>query len=173
MKRTDTVADVAAAWANAYTTHDVESAVAQLAPSVTAISPLTEAFRFSGRAQVESMLRAQFDVIQDAAVHTTIVGTAVISMYFRAACAGVAFEENQLLRTGEDGLITELTLFGRPLPGLVQVMSRIGPELCRRQNRRVLGMAVAATSLPLAGMVKSGDRLLVPLAAPDRARIKA
>src|SRR5687768_11146410 len=48
----------------------------------------------------------------------------------------------QLLRLNPDGLIREITFFGRPLPALTEVMAGIGPRLLRRQRRPGLARLV-------------------------------
>lgn len=57
------------------------------------------------------------------------------ALFYYAHTGNQAIEEAQLLRLDNGGLITEITLFGRPLPGLTAVMADIGPRLLRRQNR--------------------------------------
>jgi len=56
------------------------------------------------------------------------------------------------MRVDRDGLITELTLFGRPLPGVTAVMAAIGPALLRRQGRPAMAYGVGAATRPLAAM---------------------
>jgi hypothetical protein len=63
---------------------------------------------------------------------------------------------------------SELTLFGRPLPGLTAVMARIVPEILRAQRRLVMARVVAAATGPLAALTKLGEQRLVPLADPSR-----
>ena len=77
-------------------------------------------------------------------------------------------EEAQLLRLDGDGLIREITLFGRPLPALTAVMSGIGPRIARHQGRRGLAAFLRLNTAPLHAMVTFGDRRVVPLAAPPR-----
>jgi hypothetical protein len=76
----------------------------------------------------------------------------------------------QLLRLDPAGLIRELTLFGRPIPGLAAVMADIGPRLLQRQGRPGLARIVNLATRPLAVITRLGERRLVPLADPDRVK---
>jgi hypothetical protein len=95
------------------------------------ISPLTAAFRFTGREQVTEMFHAAFGVIDNIGYHTEIGDDTTRALFYRGRCRGQDFEEAQLLRFADAGQTQEVTLFGRPLPGLTAVMRGIGPELMR------------------------------------------
>lgn len=112
------------------------------------------------------MLSAAFEVISDIRYHTEVGGEATRALFYYGRCGGQRFEEAQLLRFDPDGLITELTLFGRPLPGVTAVMAAIGPALLRRQGRPGMANVIAAATKPLATMTRLGEAHLVPLAKP-------
>jgi hypothetical protein len=139
-----------------------------LAEEIEVISPLTAQFRFRGRDQARDMLTAAFEVIDDIRYHTEVGDGAARALFYRARCGKEQIEEAQLLRFSAQGLIAELTLFGRPLPGLTAVMASIGPVLLRRQGRAGLAIAVAAATRPLAVTTRLGEHRLVPLADPGR-----
>jgi hypothetical protein len=141
-----------------------------LATNVTVISPLTAQFRFHGRDEAREMLIAAFEVIRDIRFHTEVGDASTRALFYHAHAGNQALEEAQLLRLDADGLITEITLFGRPLPGLTAVMADIGPRLLRRQNRPGLARLVTLATTPLAAMTRLGERHLVPLADPARRR---
>lgn len=61
------------------------------------ISPLTAAFRFTGREQVTEMFRAAFTVIDKISYHTEIGDGATRARIYRGRCRGQEFEEAQLL----------------------------------------------------------------------------
>ena len=90
------------------------------------------------------------------------------ALFYHGRCGREQFEEAQLLRLDSDGFIVELTLFGRPLPGLTAVMAGIGPLLLQRQGRPGMSRVVGAATKPLAALTRLGDARLVPQADPAR-----
>lgn len=155
-----------AAWRVAGEAGDVQAAGQCLAAGIEVISPLTAQFRFRGRDQAQDMLTAAFGVISDIRYHTEVGDDATRALFYRGRCGGEQLEEAQLLRFDPEGLIIELTLFGRPLPGVTAVMAAIGPALLRRQGRPAMAGAVAAATKPLAAMARLGEAHLASLADP-------
>lgn len=164
----DPVVRTTAAWRAAGERGDAEAAGRCLADGVCLISPLTARFEFRGSGQVRDVLAAAFEVITEIRYHTEVGDGATRALFYRGRCGREQFEEAQLLRFDADGLITELTLFGRPLPGVTAVMAAIGPALLRRQGKPVLAHVVAAATRPLASQTRLGEAHLVPLADPNR-----
>jgi hypothetical protein len=158
----------AKAWRAAGEAGDADAAVACLAEQAVLISPLTAEFVFSGRAQVHEVLIAAFQVFDDVHYHTEVGDESTRALFMNGSVGGQPFEEAQLLRFDADGLITELTLFGRPLPPLTEVMARLGPLLVRRQGQPGLARVIGAATKPLAALTRLGERRLVPLADPNR-----
>ncbi len=161
-----TIADWRAAGENG----DAMAAAACLAPDVEVISPLTAQFRFRGPAQVTDMLASAFEVIHDIRFHTEVGDGDTWALFYHGRTGREAVEEAQLLRLIADGLIRELTLFGRPLPALTQVMAGIGPRLLRRQRQPGLARFVTLATAPLNAMTHMGERTLLPKADPNRTR---
>jgi hypothetical protein len=159
-----------AAWRAAGERGDAAAATRCLAGDVEVISPLTAVFRFHGRDQVVEMLGAAFEVISAIRYHTEVGDADTRALFYYGRAGREKIEEAQLLRLDTAGLIQELTLFGRPLPGLAAVMADIGPRLLRRQGRPRLARVVSLATRPLAVMTRIGERQLVSLADPDRAR---
>jgi hypothetical protein len=158
------------AWRAAGESGDAMAAARCLAPDVEVISPLTAQFRFHGPAQVTDMLAAAFEVIHDIRFHTEVGDGDTWALFYRARAGRVEVEEAQLLRLNPDGLVRELTLFGRPLPALTEVMAGIGPRLLRRQRQPQLARLVTLATGPLAAMTRMGERRLMPMADPNRRR---
>lgn len=125
-----------AAWRAAGEAGDAPAARACLAPDVELISPLTEAFRFRGPAQVGDVLAAAFTVIDGIRFHTEVGDGATRALFYKATARGQLVEEAQLLRLDDGGLIRELTFFGRPLPALTAVLADLGRPLLRAQAGR-------------------------------------
>ena len=162
--------ETVATWQRANETHDVDAARRCLAPGVVLISPLTEVFRFRGPDEVAEVMAAAWEVVTDVRWHTVLGDDTARALFFHARARGEVVEEAQLLRFDAAGLITELTFFGRPLPGLTAVMAGIGGPLLRRQGRPLAGRLIGAAIAPLAALTKVGERRIVPFADPKRAR---
>jgi len=158
------------AWQRAGEAGDAAAAVACMAPDIVMISPLTEQFRFQGRAQVGDVMAAAFETIHGIRYHTVVGEGDTWAVFFHARAGREPVEEAELIRLDADGLIRELTFFGRPLPALTAVMAGIGPRLMRRQGSPRLGRFVGLAVRPLAAMTRFGDRRIVPAGDPNRRR---
>ncbi|HEY0814395.1 MAG TPA: nuclear transport factor 2 family protein [Pseudonocardia sp.] len=165
---TQTAEATIAQWRSAGETGDAQRAIECLAADVQLVSPLTEQFRFRGRAQVGAVLAAGLGAISDIAYHTELHDPAkrTCALFYRARIGSTMLEESQLLRLDPAGLISELTLFVRPLPALTALMSALGPALARQDGRPGLAVGLAAATAPLHAATAMGDRFLVPRAAP-------
>src|ERR1700742_4846681 len=157
-----------AEWRLAAENHDAARAIACLAGNVVLISPLTAQFTFDGRDRVGDVMIAAFQVIDNIRFHTEVGDDRTRALFYHARCGRQPIEEAQLIRLGHDGLITEITLFGRPLPGLTAVMRRIVPLILGRQGKSQLGVALGAATVPLHAITTSGEQRLGPLASPYR-----
>src|ERR1700759_1656539 len=157
-----------AAWRLAAENHDAARAIACLADNAVLISPLTAQFTFDGRDRVGDVMIAAFKVMHDIRFHPEVGDARTRALFSNARCGRQALEEAQLIRLNHDGLITEITMFGRPLPGLTAVMRRILPLLLGRQGRPQLGSVLGVAAVPLHAITTSGEQRLVPLASPNR-----
>jgi hypothetical protein len=157
-----------AQWRQAAENHDATQAIACLADNAVLISPLTAQFTFDGRDRVADVMIAAFKVIDDIRFHTEVGDDRTRALFYYGRCGRQALEEAQLIRLNHEGLITEITLFGRPLPGLTAVMRRIVPLILGRQGRSQLGSVLGVAATPLHAITASGEQRLVPLADPHR-----
>jgi hypothetical protein len=162
--------EVISRWREAGERGDAELAATALAEGVVLISPLTARFRFTGKDQVTAVLTAAFEVFSQIRFHTELGDDGSCALFYHGVVGGLAVEEAQLLRLDADGLIEELTLFGRPLPALTAAMHELGPRLARQDGRPALARFLAVATAPLAAITRTGDRYLVPLADPNRGR---
>ena len=158
------------AWRTAGENGDATAAAACLAPEVEMISPLTAQFRFHGPAQVTDVLASAFEVIHDIRYHTEVGADDTWALFYHGMARREPVEEAQLLRLNGQGLIREITFFGRPLPALTEVMAGIGPRLLRRQRQPGLARLVGLATAPLNAMTKLGERTILPRADPARRR---
>ncbi|WP_430502996.1 hypothetical protein ACQRWP_15815 [Micromonospora trifolii] len=86
-----------------------------------------------------------------------------VALFYEAQIGAVPLYEAQRLRLGADGLISDITLYVRPLPALTLLTARLGPDLARRNGKSGL-----ARLIPLASgsMAATGERRIMPRVAP-------
>lgn len=156
-----------ARWRAAAERGDADAAAACLSPDVVLGSPLTEQFRLAGADQLRDFLTSAFTAIEDIRFHTETGQGDTYALVYRAKVGNEPFEEAQLLRLDNQARISEITLFGRPLPALTALMTTLGPRLARAQGRRGLAALLRASAAPVHAMVSFGDRRVVPLTRPE------
>jgi hypothetical protein len=164
-----TALDTIARWRAAGEAGDADAAVATMSSEVELISPLTDRFRFHGREQLRDLLTAAFTTIADIRYHTELGDEQTRSLFYYGRIGDDDFEEAQLIRLDDAGLIRQITLFGRPLPAVTGLMRALGPKLATQQGRRGAAAIIRVSAAPLDGMTHTGDRNVVPLADPNRA----
>ncbi|ONI91635.1 hypothetical protein ALI144C_00785 [Actinosynnema sp. ALI-1.44] len=147
-------------------TADVDLAMSTLADDAVLHSPLTKRVRFTGHAELRPLIEVAYSHIEDVRCHTDVGDERTRLVVHTARLRGVELEETALLRFDDQAKISEITLFVRPLPGLVGMMAAFGPDIARRNGRPGAAMLLSVMSKPLLAMVKSGDRFAVPLAGP-------
>ncbi|MCD7445207.1 nuclear transport factor 2 family protein [Streptomyces lincolnensis] len=159
-------ATTVARWRSAEERGDVDAAVACLSPDVVLSSPLTDQFRFEGSDQLRDFLTVAFKAVKDVHYHTQTGEGDTYALVYRARVGSQSFEEVQLLRLDDQARITEITLFGRPMPALTALMHLMGPALARQQGRRGLATLISVSTIPIHAMVSSGDRSMVAKTRP-------
>ena len=154
-----------AAWCAAMTAEDPRAVAATLSPDVVLRSPITASFAFHGREQVATLMEDVFAAV-DEFTYTEDVGDG------RRRCVrgeghvrGEAFAETLLLVVDADGLVADIEIFVRPMPGLLALAAALGPRVARRRSAG-RARAVQAMIGPLAFMARSGEGLASRLAAP-------
>jgi hypothetical protein len=159
-----------ARWRSAEERGDIEAAVACLSPDVVLSSPLTDQFRFGGSDQLRDFLTAAFAAVKDVRYHTQTGEGDTYALVYRARVGSQPFEEVQMLRFDDEARITEITLFGRPMPALTSLMHIMGPALARQQGRWALATLMSVSTVPIHAMVSSGDRSMVAKTRPAARR---
>ncbi len=158
--------DAVAAWRTAGESGDAAGAVASLSPDVTLVSPITDQFTFRGHRQVGNLLEVALAAIDDLTYTDQVAEGRTVALFYEARIGATRLCEAQRLRLDATGLISEITLYVRPLPALTLLMTRLGPELARRN-----GQTGMARLIPLAGgmmhsMANTGEVRIMPKVAP-------
>lgn len=138
---------------------DADAVAELLAPDVVFHSPLTARVRFEGKEEVAALHRDIFAVLEDLKTTEALSLGDTRSFSFRARVRGVELEAIVLARFNEQGQIVELTIFGRPLPGLAALFAALPPRVSARRRGRLTGALVAFLTRPLAFVLSSADRL--------------
>jgi hypothetical protein len=159
--------EAVAAWRAAGEAGDADAAVAALSPEVTLISPITDQFTFHGHGQLRDLLEVALAAIDGITYTDQVAEGRTVALFYEATVGGTRLHEAQRLRLADDGLIAEITLFIRPLPALTKLMNRLGPELARRNGQPGLARLIPLAGGVLHAMVESGERRIMPRAAPQ------
>lgn len=109
--------------------HDFDALVATLAPDVVLHSPVT--FRpYTGREKVATLLGLIAETFEGMR-YTDELGRpdGVAVLVFRARVGDREIEGVDILRSGADGLVADLTAVIRPLSGLAALAEAIGPKV--------------------------------------------
>jgi hypothetical protein len=144
---------------------DLDGFVETLSPRVTLRSPISDRAEFHGVAEMRELMRAVFDTVEDIHYYEDLGDERGRAIFYRARVGSQPIEEACLLRFDEDGLIDELVLWIRPMPGIVRLAATLGPRLARQRSRPRAAL-VAAAARPLAWLTAIGDKPLVGLAKP-------
>ncbi|MEQ4724583.1 nuclear transport factor 2 family protein [Nonomuraea sp. B19D2] len=150
--------------------HDVDALVATLADDVVFRSPLSATARFAGKEQVRELFSVAFGVLSELRYQNDIGDDRRRALTATARLGRQEIHEASLVEVGENGLIKEITMWIRPLPGLTAMMAALGPGLARATGKPGLPWLVGAAVKPLAAMTRLGDRTLVPLLTRRRPR---
>ncbi|NUW32027.1 nuclear transport factor 2 family protein [Nonomuraea sp. SMC257] len=142
---------------------NVDAVMATLSPRISFHSPLTGSTPFEGHDRVREVFAAALGALTEVRYHTDVGDERTRMVAATARLGSQRIEESALLRLDEHGLIEDLTLWIRPLPGLTALMAALGPRLARAGGKPGLAVLVAAATRPLAVMTRLGDRTLVPL----------
>lgn len=149
-------------WVSADRALDLDRMRAQLAPDVRLISPLTDAFDFRGPDEVMAVFESAFELLRDIEIANLTGADRDWVLHGTNTLAGRNFEEIQWLRLDDDGLISTITLFIRPVPAAVGLLARIGIGLHRRGVMGRSGAFASRLAAPLAAALGLADRVLMP-----------
>ncbi|MEV0151043.1 MULTISPECIES: nuclear transport factor 2 family protein [unclassified Nonomuraea] len=142
---------------------DVGAIMATLSPRVSFHSPLTAATAIQGHDRVRELFTAVLGALTDLRYHTDVGDGRTRMLASTARVGRQRIEESALVRLDDDGLIEDITMWIRPLPGLTALMAALGPRMAADSGRPGLALLVGAATRPLAAMTRLGDRTLVPL----------
>jgi SnoaL-like domain len=157
---TTRAAETTARYSAAAEANDIDGVLATMAPDVTLHSPITERVTFNGRDEMRELLAVAFETISDIRYFEDIGDARTRVLFFRGMVGRQPVEEAARLTLNDDGLITELTLFFRPLPGLTALAAKLGPRITARRHGAVRARLGRLLLAPIAALTRIGDRFI-------------
>ena len=110
---------------------DFDAMVACLAPDVVFHSPVT--FKpYEGRDAVSALLGVVFETFEDFRYTDELEGETAHALIFKARVGDKEVEGLDLLRAGDDGLISDFTVMVRPLSAAIALAEAVGKGLAER-----------------------------------------
>lgn len=137
---------------------DADAVTELLAPKVSFHSPLTSRARFEGRDEVVALLRDVFAVLDNIQTDVPLAGDQTRAFRFSASVRNVELGAVLYAIFDDRGLITEITVFGRPLPGAATLFAALPPRVSARRRGRMIGATVGILARPLALTIRAVDR---------------
>jgi hypothetical protein len=154
-----------AAYRAAALAQDTAAMLACMREDVVLRSPITTRFAFAGKAQMAPLLDDVHAIVSSPSFRADSGDDRTRVLVLDGRCGRQAFTEILLVTLDDDGLIAEMELAVRPMPGLMAVAAALGPRVARRRSRW-RAVAVRALIGPLAFAATRGEGVSVKLAAP-------
>jgi hypothetical protein len=154
-----------AAYRAAAQAQDTAAMLACMREDVVLRSPITTRFAFSGKAQMGPLLDDVHAIISAPSIRADTGDDRARVLVIDGHCGRQAFTELLFVTLDDDGLIAEMELAVRPMPGLMAVAAALGPRVARRRSR-LRAVAVRALIGPMAFAVTRGEGVAVKLSAP-------
>jgi SnoaL-like domain len=154
-----------AAYRAAYDAHDLDALLAALRPDVRLVSPITDRFAFEGHQQLRDLFEDVLATVDDSAHVLDVGDDRTRAMKLVGRIGKQRFAETLLFTLDDDGLIAEIEIFVRPMPGLLTMAATLAPRVARRRGR-MRALAVRMMMGPLARVARAGEPVGSSLAAP-------
>jgi hypothetical protein len=163
MATVEQAAATTARWRAAIEAGDVDAFCATLAPGCMLHSPITDAIGFEGVEQIRALMHEVLAVVKNIHYTDDVGDEKTRALFYTARIAKVDVTEATRVRLNDDALVTDITLWFRPMPGLAALMAELGPRLA---DTRPKAAAVRAMTGPLAAITRTGDKVAVKLVRP-------
>jgi hypothetical protein len=144
---------------------DAAAFAACAAPDVVLRSPITTSFVFRGRDQLRDLMEDVFAVLDDLRYDGDEGNATSRTIHGYATLEGMEVHEVAIVALDDEGLVTEMELFIRPMAALVSLAARLGPRVAQRRSPS-RARAVRALLAPLAFATRKGEGLGARLARP-------
>lgn len=139
---------------------DTAGVMEAMADGVTLRSPITDQVVFRGRQEVSEILGFVFDVLEDIDYFADIGDQQTRALFYTARVGTEPVEEAMRIGLDDAGLIRELTIFYRPLPGLASFAAALAPRVANRRHGRFRAVLARLLITPLALFTRLGERII-------------
>lgn len=161
--------------------HDPHAMIALLSDDIIIRSPITQNIRFEGIDQARDLFVRVFAAIKDITFYEVVgSGTPTQVIFWRGTVAGTYLEEANLLKLDDHGRITEMTVFMRAVPGLLQLLAELAPSLASRHSKpkatflraqlKILSAVYRSAEPLVLSIANAGVRVGKPTASPGGQR---
>ena len=144
---------------------DLAGIEAALAPDVVLVSPITSRFRFEGRQQVVELMAVVVETLRDFRVVDQYGSGDHLAIVWRARVGDQEIEGVDAMQCDLQGLVRQMTVLIRPLPGLATLTDDLATKLARKRSR-ASGFAASMLVSPLAFLTRAGEWTVARLARP-------
>jgi hypothetical protein len=142
---------------------DLDGVVAAMSPDVVLNSPITERHQFRGHDELREVYAAVLAEVTEIEYDREIVDGSTCVLTGSGSVRGQYLEETLLIELDGTGAIAEITLYVRPMPGLLALAAALAPHVGPSRGRSRLAGLLAR---PLAAAGRSGDRAVTRLVWP-------
>jgi hypothetical protein len=156
----DPALDIGGRFAMAFAAGDAAAIAPLLADDAALHSPITDRFVFEGREAVLHVLRAAMATLDNRAYDTPLMSNGQVALRLSARVRARPVDAVTVLDIAPDGLIREIKVFVRPLPGLAAFAAAMVP-LVSRPGGRAPSMGTALLLRPLVPILRGGERLAI------------
>jgi SnoaL-like domain len=144
---------------------DLSAVMDTFAPDAILRSPFTNSVAFQGPEQIHTIMQLVLEVYEDLHFTDEIQGEGSAMLVGTTRIGGSEVHMVDHIRLDENGKITEVTVFYRPLPAVAAAMRVIGSGLGRRKSA-ARGQAISVLTQPLGLITRVGDRVGARLVRP-------
>jgi hypothetical protein len=142
---------------------DLDAVVASMSPDILLNSPITLRHQFRGRDELREVYAAVLAEVTEIEYDREIVDGSTCVLIGTGTVRGQHIEETVLIGLDATGAIAEITLYVRPMPGLLALAAALAPHIGPSRGRSRLAGLLAR---PLAAAGKSGERMATRLVWP-------
>jgi hypothetical protein len=152
-----------AAYRQAMEAGDIDGVAATMSADVVVNSPITRRHQFRGRDEVREVFGAVLAEVSELAYDRELAEGSTCALFGHGKVRGIRIDETVLIELDEAGLIREMTLYVRPMPGLLALAAALAPHIgSNRRRSRLAGIMVR----PLAAAGKYGEAVATRLVWP-------
>ncbi len=142
---------------------NLEGVLATMSADVVLNSPITDRHQFRGREELREVYAAVLTEVAEISFERELTEGSCTVLFGSGTVGGQRIEETISIQLDGDGLISELTIFVRPMPGLLALAAALAPHIGpNRRRSRLAGVMVR----PLASAGKHGEALATRLVWP-------